>query len=116
MEPVCGDLCKNEEIIIINKEKIKNYTELEGTADYYKLLGNQTRLKILLILLDNKLCVCDIAESIELSIPATSQQLKMLKQSGILTRKNTGKTVNYSFTDKNTEKNIAKLLKIVPKK
>lgn len=84
MDSVCGDLCKNEEIIKINKEKIISCAGLERTADYYKLLGNPTRLKILLILLSNAFCVCDIAESIDLSIPATSQQLKMLKQSGIL--------------------------------
>ena len=67
---------------------------------------------ILLILQDSELCVCDIADSIELSIPATSQQLKMLRQSGILTRKNAGKTVYYSYRDNQTEKIIEELLNI----
>ncbi len=112
MGSVCSGFCKNDEIINLKKKKIDNYTKIEEASEYYKLLGNQTRLKILLILLGDRLCVCEIAESIELSIPATSQQLKILKQAGILARKNIGKTVYYSYRNDMTEKIIEKLLNI----
>ena len=103
MSDTCATGCKNPQVIAESREKISDYRNIERTADFYKLFGNQTRLKIMLVLMGAELCVCDIAESIELSIPATSQQLKMLKQARILTQRNSGKTVYYSFADPKTE-------------
>ncbi|NOY16751.1 MAG: helix-turn-helix transcriptional regulator [Gammaproteobacteria bacterium] len=62
------------------------------------------------MLIKSELCVCDIAESINLSVPATSQQLKMLKQAGILVQRNTGKMVYYSFANPEVEGVITSLL------
>lgn len=103
MSETCDAECKNSQIIVDSQAKISAYRNIERTADFYKLLGNQTRLKILLILMGAELCVCDIAESIDLSVPATSQQLKMLKQAGLLTQRNSGKTVFYSFANPEAE-------------
>jgi ArsR family transcriptional regulator len=60
-------------------------------------LGNNTRLKIIVRLQYGELCVCEISEIINLSIPATSQQLKMLRQGNILKLRNEGKTAFYSL-------------------
>jgi len=103
MTDTCSISCKNYQVINDNQKKISAYNNLDKTTDFYKLLGNQTRLKILLILMNAELCVCDIAESINLSIPATSQQLKMLRQAGILVQRSAGRTVYYSVSNPEIE-------------
>ena len=69
-------------------------------ADYYSILGNETRLKIIMILDGYELCVCDIAQTINLSIPATSQQLKILRNSKIINQRKDGRTIYYSLKSK----------------
>ena len=110
MKDICSTNCKNEIAIKNNRDKISGFETLDKTVEFFKLLGNQSRIKILLILLDDELCVCDIAESIELSIPATSQQLKSLRLARILKQRNEGKTVYYTFEDDNSRKLIKKLI------
>jgi DNA-binding transcriptional ArsR family regulator len=68
---------------------------LPNLADFYKLLGNATRLKILLALEKTELCVCDIAHVLGLSIAATSHQLKLLHDNAWLRKRDDGKMVYY---------------------
>ncbi|GBE07825.1 transcriptional repressor SdpR [bacterium BMS3Bbin11] len=110
MNDICSTNCKTAQLIAANRKKISRYKNFSKAVVFYKLLGNQTRQKILLILIKSELCVCDIAESINLSVPATSQQLKMLKQAGILVQRNTGKMVYYSFANLEVEGVITSLL------
>ena len=110
---------KNQEICLINcksKSKIeeaKKLIEYDGDiieiSEKLKLLGNSTRLKIIFALKYGELCVCEISEIIELSIPATSQQLKMLRQANILRSRSEGKTVYYSLTNTKIPERIKKI-------
>jgi len=93
----CQTNCKSELKIIESKKLISDEEKIFEVADKLKLLGNNTRLKIIIILQYGELCVCEISEIINLSIPATSQQLKMLRQSNILKLRNKGKTAYYSL-------------------
>lgn len=68
---------------------------LPALAEFYKLLGNTTRLKILLALEKTELCVCDIAHVLGLSIAATSHQLKLLYDGAWLSKRDDGKMVYY---------------------
>jgi len=68
---------------------------LPKLAEFYKLLGNATRLKILLALSADELCVCDVAHVLGLSIAATSHQLKLLRDQGWLKKRDDGKMVYY---------------------
>ena len=68
---------------------------LPQLAEFYKLLGNPTRLKILLGLAVGELCVCDIAHVLGLSVAATSHQLKLLRVQGWLGKRDDGKMVYY---------------------
>ncbi len=76
--------------------KDKTYDKL---AIFYKAIGDVTRLKILSLLLISELCVCDIALSINMSQPAISHQMKILKNAGIVKGKRVGKMVYYSIED-----------------
>jgi len=68
---------------------------LPALVDLYKLLGNATRLKILLALRLGELCVCDMAHVLKLSMPATSHQLKLLRDRGWVRVRNDGKMIYY---------------------
>ncbi len=93
----CGDLCLHDDLIETVRDNLGSPAELMRMADFYKLLGSETRLKIIFALQQEELCVCDIAVVVGLSIPATSQQLKMLRQSGLLTLRNAGREAYYSL-------------------
>lgn len=88
----CFDHDKVRQIKAALVEEEQNLPEL---ADFYKLLGNTTRLKILLALAQGELCVCDIAHVLALSAAATSHQLKMLRDQGWLRKRDDGKMVYY---------------------
>ena len=88
----CFDHDKVAAIRALLQEEEERLPEL---AEFYKLLGNTTRLKILLALAEGELCVCDIAHVLKLSIAATSHQLKLLRQQGWLRKRDDGKMVYY---------------------
>ncbi len=91
----------------------KENTLLPELADFYKLLGNITRLKILLALAQGELCVCDIAHVLELSMAATSHQLKLLRDQGWLGMRNDGKMVYYRLNSEDLLKALKGDLKIL---
>lgn len=97
----------------IKKVLSKEEQRLPELADFYKLLGNTTRLRILLALAHGELCVCDIAHVLELSVPATSHQLKLLRDQGWLGMRNDGKMVYYRLNSEDLLKALKGDLKIL---
>ncbi len=94
--PVCNVTCfEQEKVARIKAELLKEEHLLPQLAELYKLLGNTTRLKILLALAQGELCVCDVAHVLQLTVAATSHQLKLLRDQGWLTMRNDGKMVYY---------------------
>jgi len=93
---ICAVPCfDHEKVNAIRTALDKEQDRLPELADFYKLLGNTTRLKILIALADAELCVCDIAHVLGLSTAATSHQLKLLRDQGWLKMRNDGKMVYY---------------------
>lgn len=94
--PVCNVTCFDQEKVAqIKADLAKEEQLLPQLAELYKLLGNVTRLKILLSLAHGELCVCDVAHVLGLTVAATSHQLKLLRSQGWLTMRNDGKMVYY---------------------
>ena len=94
--PVCNVTCFDQEKVIrIKTDLAKEEQTLPQLAEMYKLLGNVTRLKILLALAHGELCVCDVSHVLGLTVAATSHQLKLLRSQGWLTMRNDGKMVYY---------------------
>ncbi len=94
----CSVICFNEPLVRSIQDDMADVDELRSLAEFYKLLGNVTRLKIIFALGKGELCVCDIANVLGLSIPATSQQLKLLRQRGLVKHRNDGRMAYYSLT------------------
>ncbi|MBQ1260705.1 MAG: helix-turn-helix transcriptional regulator [Clostridia bacterium] len=73
---------------------------LYDLADFFKVLGDTTRVSILFALDGEPMCVCDIAELLGMTKSAVSHQLKVLRQSNLVSYRKSGKNVFYSLADK----------------
>ena len=68
-------------------------------AELFKIFGDSTRIKILYVLFESEMCVCDIAQLLGMTQSAISHQLRALKQSKLVKYRREGKTVFYSLAD-----------------
>lgn len=72
-------------------------------AETFKVLGDETRLKIVLALSKQELCVLDIATVVGMSESAVSHQLRLLKSLRLVKQRKDGKMVFYSLDDEHIE-------------
>ena len=72
---------------------------IQELAVFYKVFGDETRIKILYALLQSESCVCGIAEAVGMTQSAVSHQLRNLKQMKLVKNRREGKTVYYSLAD-----------------
>lgn len=71
--------------------------ELKKIAEFYKALGDESRLKIINMLSDQEMCVCEIIDNLKMSQPAVSHHLKILRQAGIVKDSREGKWIYYTL-------------------
>ena len=95
----CDVTCVHNQIIEAVKEKMSAEELLNELADFYKVFGDATRIKILCVLLRSEMCVCDLAEMLGMTQSAISHQLRVLKQMKLVKNRREGKTVYYSLAD-----------------
>lgn len=81
--------------------------ELLDLAELFKVFGDTTRMKILYVLFESELCVCDIAEVLHISQSAISHQLRIIKQAKLVKNRREGKTIFYSLADEHVKTIIA---------
>lgn len=94
------DCCRDHQMDVLQVEKLMPDEDvLFDLADFFKLFGDSTRVKILFALSKSELCVGDIAELLSISQSAISHQLKVLKQSKLVKNRRDGKSILYSLTD-----------------
>lgn len=72
---------------------------MQELAEFYKVFGDPTRIKILCALFQAESCVCCLAEAVGMSQSAVSHQLRVLKQMKLVKNRREGKTVYYSLAD-----------------
>jgi ArsR family transcriptional regulator len=70
-------------------------------VDFYKALSDETRLKIIKMLIGRELCACEIIEKLDLAQPTISHHLKILKYAGLINDKKDGKWVFYTLNVSN---------------
>lgn len=107
-------MSKNEYICdcsIIHKEVvdevIKTMPEkniLDKLSTFYKLLGDNTRCKILYSLDNREMCVCDLANVLSMSKSSVSHQLSTLRESGVVKSRKEGKEVYYTLDDEHVSR------------
>lgn len=79
--------------------KLHSKELLYGLSEFYKIFGDQTRLRILDALLNKPLCVSEISELLDMTQSAISHQLKNLRASNLVKTEKIGKNVYYSISD-----------------
>ncbi len=86
---------------IIDKVKVKmpNENTLYDLAEFFKVFGDSTRIRILWALGESEMCVCDIAALLNMTQSAISHQLRYLKKSRLVKNRKEGKVVYYSLDD-----------------
>ncbi len=72
---------------------------LYDLAELYKVFGDSTRIKILYVLFEAEVCVCDLSRCLNMTVSAISHQLRVLKNSRLVKSRREGKTVFYSLAD-----------------
>ena len=80
---------------------------LYDLAELFKVFGDSSRIRILFALYGADICVCDLAETLNMTQSAVSHQLKILKQSKLVNSRREGKQVYYFLADDHVRRIIA---------
>ena len=95
----CEENCIHAELLKKAREKMPDEDELYDLAVLFKVFGDSTRIRILFVLFGSEVCVCDLAETLNMTQSAVSHQLKILKQAKLVSSRREGKSVFYSLAD-----------------
>ena len=97
--PACDFLFVHEDKVEHVLSELPSDEHLYDLADLFRMFGDTTRIKILYVLFESELCVCDIARLLNLSQSAVSHQLRILKDAKLVRFRREGKTVFYTLDD-----------------
>jgi len=89
----------HEDVVERVRELMPDGSELYGLANFYKLLADNTRVRILWALSCEDMCVCDLAVLLDMTKSAISHQLKSLRLAGLVKYEKKGREVYYSLFD-----------------
>ena len=95
----CSEQCVHQDLVQIVNETMPDETELYVLAELFKVFGDSTRIRILFVLFEAEVCVCDLAEVVGITQSAVSHQLRILKQMKLVKNRREGKIVYYSLAD-----------------
>ncbi|MCZ6167435.1 ArsR/SmtB family transcription factor [Campylobacter ureolyticus] len=98
-QEICESVVIHKEVVENTKTKMPDDTSLNELADFFKIFGDSTRVRILWALSLNQMCVCDIAALLNMSQSSISHQLRVLKQNKFVKNRRDGKVVYYSLLD-----------------
>lgn len=96
-EDICSQLC------VTLKEEVgplrESLLDVAGLSELFKALADETRVRILYLLSQRELCVCDLAYLLEMTMPAVSHHLRLLRTLRLVRSRKEGKMVFYSPED-----------------
>lgn len=107
-ENMCCDVVEvHQELLNIVNETMPDETELYDLAELFKIFGDSTRIRILFVLFEAEVCVCDLAKALNMTQSAISHQLRILKQNKLVKNRREGKSIFYSLADDHVRTIIA---------
>lgn len=98
-DETCEGLEIHEDLLKIVNETLPEETELYDLAELFKVFGDSTRIRILFVLFEAEVCVCDLAKVLNMTQSAISHQLRILKQNKLVKSRREGKSIFYSLAD-----------------
>mgnify|MGYP005838794519 CR=1 FL=1 len=97
--PHCEFIHVHDKVVKQVMDVMPEGEELQNLAEFFRIFGDSTRIRILYVLFEAEMCVCDIAALLGMTQSAISHQLKALKNARLVTSRRDGKTVFYSLAD-----------------
>ena len=93
--------CEPQNVELVNKarKKMPEYGEISDLSDFFKVMGDSTRLQLLMALQLDEFCVSDLSYLLNMTRSAISHQLKNLRTSNLVKTEKIGKNVYYSISD-----------------
>ena len=95
----CEELCVHGDVVAHVQQELPSEDEMYDLAELFKVFGDSSRIKILFALFSHEICVCDLAESLNMTQSAVSHQLKILKTARLVKARRDGKQMIYSLAD-----------------
>ena len=111
--------CKENDIAEITaeiNEMMPDEENLYDLAELFKVFGDSTRIRILFVLFESEVCVCDLAETLNMTQSAVSHQLRILKQAKLIKNRREGKSIFYSLADGNVRTIISQGIEHIEEK
>ena len=93
----CNEI--HEDLLKIVNDTMPEETELYDLAELFKVFGDSTRIRILFVLFEAEVCVCDLAKVLNMTQSAISHQVRILKANKLVNSRREGKSVFYSLAD-----------------
>ena len=100
---VCSCSTIHEDVVEKVRQSIPQEETLYDLAELFKVFGDSTRIKILCVLFETEMCVCDIAALLNMTQSAISHQLRVLKNARLVKYRKEGKVVFYSLDDEHVK-------------
>jgi ArsR family transcriptional regulator len=98
------------------REKMPDENVLSDLSDFFKILGDSTRSKIVCALDAGEMCVCDLAALLNMTKSAISHQLRSLRDANLVKNRREGKVVFYSLADDHVKEIFEKGLEHIREK
>ncbi|MBU3111929.1 ArsR/SmtB family transcription factor [Clostridium lacusfryxellense] len=99
----CNCQTIHEDVVEKVRKLIPPAKTLSDLAELFKVFGDSTRIKILCVLFETEMCVCDIAALLNMTQSAISHQLRVLKNARLVKHRREGKVVYYSLDDQHVK-------------
>lgn len=108
----CDEFCVHSNVVERMQHMKIAEEKSQQTAELFKVLGDNTRVKILYYLLQDALCVCDLTVLVGLSQSAVSHQLRVLRNLRIVQGRKEGKQVFYSICNEHVRQLLLEALSL----
>ena len=110
--------CKplNIELVNTTRKNMPKFKQISDLSDFFKVMGDSTRLQLLIALQKDEFCVSDLSNLLNMTRSAISHQLKTLKIAKLVKSRKEGKTVYYSLDDDHIKEILKKSLEHIQEK
>lgn len=105
----CEGNCSSEELLV----KIPSDEKLEDDSSILKSIADPTRLKIIYLLKNGELCVCEILDAFDKSQSTISHHLNMMKKEGIINGRKQGKWIYYKLANEEIIDTLETLFELI---
>ena len=104
------------EVVDAVKKNMPDENELYDLSDFFKVLGDSTRSKIMWALDEHEMCVCDLAVLLNMTKSAISHQLRALREANLVINRREGKNIFYALADDHVKQIFEKGLEHIREK